>query len=155
MAAKLIHLRSIRLMNNAGINFPLCYSRARLLDLDKSGLPTSGKWGEVTCERCKAEARRDPGMYTIPVKAAAPDDWFNVEVSRCTDAAFAKLMRGWDGAELYLYFRRGELRMAADLPGPEWQLGAGEPERGARTRDQLRAWIYRVARGLACLPEEG
>jgi hypothetical protein len=47
-----IHFRSIRMRNNAGMNFPECYTGAKLLDLDKSGLPTSGLSAEVTCVRC-------------------------------------------------------------------------------------------------------
>ena len=47
-----IHLRDIRLSNNAGMQFPLCYSAAPLLDCDKSHLPTSPRIKEVTCKHC-------------------------------------------------------------------------------------------------------
>jgi hypothetical protein len=48
-----LHFRSIRLFNNAGIDFPVCYAGARLLDLDKSRLPTTGDANKVTCKRCQ------------------------------------------------------------------------------------------------------
>jgi hypothetical protein len=46
------HYRDIRLSVNAGMNMPLCYAGAPLLDCDKSRLPTSGKIDEVTCKHC-------------------------------------------------------------------------------------------------------
>lgn len=48
-----IHFRSIRLRNNAGIDFPACYASAELLDLDKTRLPTTGEQDKVTCKRCQ------------------------------------------------------------------------------------------------------
>jgi hypothetical protein len=48
-----IHMRDIRLRNNAGMDFPVCYASAKLLDLDKSALPTASRDEDVTCERCK------------------------------------------------------------------------------------------------------
>ncbi len=53
MKTKNVHMRDIRLSNNAGIDFPVCHANAEMLDLDKSRLPTTGKMQEVTCERCK------------------------------------------------------------------------------------------------------
>lgn len=48
----IVHLRSIRLRNNAGMNFPTCYAGARLLDCDKGYLPTTGEVEKTTCKRC-------------------------------------------------------------------------------------------------------
>jgi hypothetical protein len=63
---KTIHFRDIRLFNNAGMSFPLCYADAELLDLDKARLPTSGREGiaEVTCKRC---LRMYPKRYSWAV----------------------------------------------------------------------------------------
>lgn len=47
-----MHFRDIRLRNNAGMDFPLCYAGARLLDLDKSRLPTTGDFNAVECKHC-------------------------------------------------------------------------------------------------------
>lgn len=47
------HMRNLRLHNNAGMAFPDCYARARLLDLDKNSLLTTTNRELVTCERCK------------------------------------------------------------------------------------------------------
>jgi hypothetical protein len=49
---RVIHARSIRLRNNAGMDFPVCYSGAKLLDLDKSHLFTTGDKSLVSCRRC-------------------------------------------------------------------------------------------------------
>jgi len=48
-----IHARSVLLFVNAGISFPLCYSRAPLLDLDKARLRTNGPTELVTCKHCR------------------------------------------------------------------------------------------------------
>lgn len=47
-----IHYRDIRLSSNAGMDFPLCYANAKLLDTDKGRLSSSGEMKEVTCKRC-------------------------------------------------------------------------------------------------------
>jgi hypothetical protein len=52
MKSKTVHLRDIRLYNNAGMRFPLCYANAKLLDLDKSCLPSTGEKDKVTCMNC-------------------------------------------------------------------------------------------------------
>jgi len=49
-----VHKRSIRLRNNAGMDFPVCYAHAELLDLDKSRLATTGDNAKVTCKRCRS-----------------------------------------------------------------------------------------------------
>jgi len=52
MASK-THMEDIRLHNNAGMSFPVCYAGARLLDLDKAHLPITSNQKEVTCSHCK------------------------------------------------------------------------------------------------------
>jgi hypothetical protein len=49
-----MHYRDLRLRNNAGMDFPLCYSMTTPLDTDKGRLPTTGNLEEVTCKRCRA-----------------------------------------------------------------------------------------------------
>lgn len=55
-----IHLRNLRLFNNAGMPFPDCYANAwyrkwPLLgtSTDKGHLPTTGDRAKVTCRNCK------------------------------------------------------------------------------------------------------
>lgn len=47
-----IHLRDIRLRNNAGMDFPHCQANARLLDTDKGRWKIAGYAQEVTCKHC-------------------------------------------------------------------------------------------------------
>jgi hypothetical protein len=47
-----IHGRSLRLSNNAGMSFPICYRNAKLLDLDKCHLPMAIDEKEITCKHC-------------------------------------------------------------------------------------------------------
>ena len=47
-----IHYEDIRLSNNAGMEFPVCYAGAKLLDMDKGRLETSGDFKKVTCAHC-------------------------------------------------------------------------------------------------------
>lgn len=56
---KVIHFRSIRLRNNAGMDFPACYANATLLDLDKGRLATTGNKEEVTCKKCQKAWRNE------------------------------------------------------------------------------------------------
>lgn len=58
-----IHLASMRLLSNAGIDFPLCYSNAKLLDMDKSALPTAVTLTRVTCKHCRRIARANNSAY--------------------------------------------------------------------------------------------
>lgn len=53
-----LHFRNIRLFNNAGMRMPECYAYARLLDCDKSRLPTTGNETLVTCKHCLALLRK-------------------------------------------------------------------------------------------------
>jgi hypothetical protein len=46
--------------NNAGMDFPVCYRNAKLLDLDKSRLATTSDDSEVTCKRCQAIVKKNP-----------------------------------------------------------------------------------------------
>ena len=48
-----IHMRDIRLSVNAGVQYPVCYAGRELLDVDKAGLPITGKLAECTCKNCK------------------------------------------------------------------------------------------------------
>jgi len=50
------HFQDIRLSNNAGMDFPVCYSTAEFLDMEKSRLPTTSDFSKVTCKRCLAMA---------------------------------------------------------------------------------------------------
>jgi hypothetical protein len=50
------HFRDIRLRNNAGMDFPLCFASAPLLDLDKGCLSTVADFAKVTCQHCKRMA---------------------------------------------------------------------------------------------------
>lgn len=54
-----IHARSVRLFVNAGMAFPVCYSRAKSLDLDKARLRTNGPTELVTCKHCLRMLRQD------------------------------------------------------------------------------------------------
>ena len=51
---KKVHLMDRRLRNNAGMDFPLCYADAPLLDVIKSYLETTWRLDSVTCKRCLA-----------------------------------------------------------------------------------------------------
>lgn len=57
------HFRDLRLANNAGMQFPACYASAKLLDTDKSRLPTTADRGAVTCEHCQRIAYVIPSEY--------------------------------------------------------------------------------------------
>jgi len=56
-----VHFRNLRFRNNAGMDFPQCYSNADLLDLDKGRLPTTGVDTEVTCKRCLRYLKKKKG----------------------------------------------------------------------------------------------
>ena len=60
MARRKTHLSDIRLSNNAGMRFPLCYINEGPLDLDKTRLPMTGHLKDVTCGNCR---RRAPNRY--------------------------------------------------------------------------------------------
>ncbi len=57
-------------------------------------------------------------------------------------------------AELYLWHTRGELRVASDKPGSDWELSTGERLRGGCNLDQMKRKIHEVAVRLPCLPTE-
>lgn len=54
-----IHLRHMRLFNNAGMDFPACYASAKLLDTEKGRLLTSPRFKEVTCKHCLNIIRKE------------------------------------------------------------------------------------------------
>jgi len=48
-----IHIRDIRLHNNAGISMPVCYAAQKgPLDMDKTGCKTSPLVVDITCKHC-------------------------------------------------------------------------------------------------------
>jgi len=53
MAKSAVHWRSIRLMVNAGMEFPACHANAELLDMKKAYLDVTTVKERVTCTRCK------------------------------------------------------------------------------------------------------
>jgi hypothetical protein len=55
-AHRRIHLRDIRLRNNAGMDFPTCESTRKILRTE-STFETTGDIKQVTCERCQRAAR--------------------------------------------------------------------------------------------------
>ena len=55
-AHRRIHLRDIRLRNNAGMDFPTCESSRKLLRTE-STFTTTGDPREVTCDRCLRAAK--------------------------------------------------------------------------------------------------
>lgn len=60
MKKQVIHRRSVRLRNNAGLDFPLCsYLREGPLNLDHSTWSTSGELKDVTCKHCLRAMRGD------------------------------------------------------------------------------------------------
>ncbi len=64
MSTGKVHLMAIRLKNNAGMRFPLCYSYAKLLDTSKkSHLLTSPTLARVTCAHCRRIARENNSAY--------------------------------------------------------------------------------------------
>jgi len=62
------HIRDIRLYNNAGISFPLCYAGAKFLDMDKTGLPMANREEAATCKKCQ---KRFPKRYPWAVRKAS------------------------------------------------------------------------------------
>jgi hypothetical protein len=63
------HLRDIRLRNNAGMAFPVCYAGAELLDVDKGHLPTTGEFADVTCEHCRVRGPKRYPWASFPRKS--------------------------------------------------------------------------------------
>ena len=47
-----LHIRDIRLRNNAGIDMPVCKASAELLDMDATRYPTTGDRKQATCKHC-------------------------------------------------------------------------------------------------------
>jgi hypothetical protein len=47
-----MHFRDIRLLNNAGMEFPACYANTKLLDMNKSYLQSTSDYNKVDCKKC-------------------------------------------------------------------------------------------------------
>lgn len=47
------HLSSLRWQNNAGINIPLCQTRAKLVDMDSTRRKQTRDRELVTCQKCR------------------------------------------------------------------------------------------------------
>jgi len=54
---KKVHLRDLRLRNNAGIEYPCCQANGGLIDLDKP-YKLSSEEKEITCKHCQRAAQR-------------------------------------------------------------------------------------------------
>ena len=54
-----VHKISLRLRNNAGMNFPVCYTGRAILDTDKSRLPLTQKIENVSCKKCIAKYNKN------------------------------------------------------------------------------------------------
>ena len=48
-----LHIRDIRLFNNAGISFPVCQASVKMLDLDKTAWSCAKERKDATCAHCK------------------------------------------------------------------------------------------------------
>jgi len=67
MKRRKVHLRDIRLRNNAGMEFPICAAGAEMLDLDKGHWLADGYLRNVTCKKCRTVAPlRYPWAYSEP-----------------------------------------------------------------------------------------
>jgi hypothetical protein len=58
MSKPKVHMRDIRLFNNAGMQFPVCQAGAALLDCDKGHWQITTNEAEVTCKLCPARYRK-------------------------------------------------------------------------------------------------
>lgn len=57
----IVHMRDIRLRNNAGLDYPVCKAEAHSLDMYETALPMTGDQSRVTCKHCiRAFAKRYP-----------------------------------------------------------------------------------------------
>jgi hypothetical protein len=79
--------------------------------------------------------------------------WYENAVSEAARVGFWAQVSG-EADCVYLWYKQGGLTLAENKPGPDWELGCGEPFRGDLTRDQLRARVWELARRLPCLPRE-
>jgi hypothetical protein len=80
--------------------------------------------------------------------------WFEAEVSKAVSDVFPRLAR--EPMPFYLHHKLGGLAFFAEMEGtPEgWTLSDPRGEHRFKTQPQLRAWVYAIARGLPCLPED-
>jgi len=66
-----VHYEDIRLHNNGGISFPVCYAGAKMLDLDKSVVEKTGDYKLVTCAHCLRVAPKRYPWARLRERAAA------------------------------------------------------------------------------------
>jgi hypothetical protein len=83
--------------------------------------------------------------------------WLGGEVYRAASAAHLSMMRSAATVgitlELYLYYKHGELRFAADKP-EGFELACPERAPTHLTAEQFVAWTRARSMRLPCLPEE-
>jgi hypothetical protein len=80
-------------------------------------------------------------------------NWYETELSTCARDGWEALMQtGYTLEPVYLWFRRGGLRIAAEKPGDEWQLGCAERVPMSLCREQLYPWLAARCGRLECLP---
>jgi len=83
--------------------------------------------------------------------------WLGQEVYRAASAAHLSMMRSSATVgvtlELWLYYKRGELRFAPDKP-EGFELGCPERAPTHLTAEQFVAWTLARSTRLPCLPEE-
>ncbi len=60
-----IHMRDIRMRNNAGINFPVCHANEEMLSLEKTRREIVSDINNVTCKHC---LKRYPQYYPWATK---------------------------------------------------------------------------------------
>lgn len=73
--------------------------------------------------------------------------------SQCAELARSELARlacAGIYPQMYLYHRAGELRLASDAPGPDWQLGSSAMPCSLPSM-QVHTWVREHARRLPIL----
>ena len=79
--------------------------------------------------------------------------WYEAELSACARDGWETLMQtAYTLEPVYLWFRRGGLRIAAESPGAEWLLGCAERVPMSLRREQLYPWLAARCGRLECLP---
>ena len=69
-------------------------------------------------------------------------------ISKASAGAFEAIRESnLRGEGPYLYFRKGELKLSVDLPGPGWELATGERMRVSNF-DQVPSWIAERSKQL-------
>ncbi len=57
-------------------------------------------------------------------------------------------------ARYYLYYKKGEIKVAEESPGPEWQLASKKYISPAWPRSQAQQFIFNSLQGVEVLPDE-